>query len=238
MVGEVMGLLDLDELLPAILEALLRAVPSKWASLNEVGPDRVQALVVPHLDPVWIERFAALAHENPIYQRWVRTQDARPYRFRDVCAREELEATRLYREIYAVLGIEYQLAFALPHAPNHMLAIVLHRETHDFTDAERDLVDRARPFLIEAYRNALEHSAARGAEPGMLEDALITHGLTVREAEVMRLVALGGSNRHVAEQLGLSERTVQKHLERCFRKLGVSRRSDASKRAWALLRRE
>jgi DNA-binding NarL/FixJ family response regulator len=234
LVGEVVGLLDLDELRHGMLGALLRAVPAKWASLNEVGPDRVVALVEPHLDDEWIERFAELAHENPLYQRITHTQDGRAYRFSDVTTRERLESTRLYREVYAPLGINHQIAFTLPNEPDYVLAIVLHREKHDFSDAERDLLNRARPFLIQAYRNAIAYSEISEHSSAVLEAALVAQGLTAREAEVLRLVALGGSNRDVATRLGLSDRTVQKHLQNAFRKLDVSTRSAAASRAWQL----
>jgi hypothetical protein len=67
-VGEVLGLLDLNDLQRGMLEALMRAMPVRWASLNDIGPAGVQALVLPHLDEAWTERFAELAHENPLYQ--------------------------------------------------------------------------------------------------------------------------------------------------------------------------
>jgi DNA-binding NarL/FixJ family response regulator len=56
-------------------------------------------------------------------------------------------------------------------------------------------------------------------------------GLTQREAEVLRLVAAGASNREVAGQLWISEATVRRHLANIFRKLGVGSRTAAS--AWA-----
>lgn len=234
LVGEIMGLLDLEELRAGVLAALVRAVPAKWASLNQIGPDSVVAAAAPNIEEHWMELFAELGHENPLYQRWVRTQDGRPYRFSDVTSREELEATRLYQEIYVPLGVRHQIAFTLPDVAGQMVAIALSREDRDFSDAERDLLDRARPFLIQAYRNAIAHSGARRRTPADLEAALVGAGLTEREAEVMRLVAAGGSNRDVAARLGLSERTVQKHLERVFRKLGVATRSAATARAWKL----
>ncbi len=233
LVGDVMGVLDLEDLRPALLHALLAAIPSKWASLNDVGPDGVAALVEPPLDAKWFGLFAELAHENPLYQRWQRTRDGRAYRFSDVTTRAELEATRLYREVYAPLGINHQIVVTLPSEPGRVLALVLHREDEDFSDAERDLLDRARPFLIQIYRNAIAHSE-RGGSPAVLNGALEAHGLTAREAEVLRLVALGGSNRDVAARLGVSDRTVQKHLERAYRKLDVDSRSAASARAWEL----
>ena len=234
LVGEVMGLLELDELCHGLLDALLRAVPSKWASLNEVGPQRVLALVQPHLDEVWIDRFAKLAHENPIYQRFMRTRDGRAYRFRDVGSREDLEATTLYREIYKPLGIEYQIAFALAAEPDRMLAVVMHREDRDFTDDERDFLNDARPYLVQAYSNAIAYSELRSRSSESLQEALVEHGLTAREAEVLQLVALGRSSNDVGTRLGVSNRTVQKHLEHAYRKLGVHTRSEAAERAWEL----
>jgi DNA-binding CsgD family transcriptional regulator len=234
LVGEVTGLLELDELRTGLLHALLRAVPARWASLNEVGPDRVVAVVEPHLDEEWFARFGELAEQNPIYQHFLRTRDGRANRFSDVTTREQLESTRLFREVYGPLGINHQLAFTLPNEPTHVLAIVLHRERRDFSDGERDLVNRARPFLIQAYRNALAYSDALRAPSAGLEAALAAAGLTARQAGVVRLIALGASNGNVASRLALSERTVQKHLERAYRTLGVSTRSEAAARAWEL----
>jgi DNA-binding CsgD family transcriptional regulator len=52
-------------------------------------------------------------------------------------------------------------------------------------------------------------------------------GLTRREAEVMRLVALGLTNTQIAIELALSERTIAKHLEHVYSKLGVASRTAA-----------
>ncbi len=51
---------------------------------------------------------------------------------------------------------------------------------------------------------------------------------------MVRLLALGRSNQHIAAELQISDRTVGKHLEHCFRKLGVADRSSASTRAWEI----
>ena len=53
-------------------------------------------------------------------------------------------------------------------------------------------------------------------------------GLTAREAEVCLWVARGKSNRDIGEILGLSPRTVNKHLETVFMKLGVENRASAA----------
>jgi len=51
--------------------------------------------------------------------------------------------------------------------------------------------------------------------------------LSERESEVLRLVALGMSNKEVAEKLFLSQRTVKAHLTSVFNKLNVASRSEA-----------
>ena len=56
-------------------------------------------------------------------------------------------------------------------------------------------------------------------------------GLTPREVQVLRLVATGKTNRAIAAELVLSERTVDRHVSNIFTKLGVSSRAAAT--AWA-----
>lgn len=58
--------------------------------------------------------------------------------------------------------------------------------------------------------------------------------LSEREAQVLRLLASGKTNRHIAEELFISEKTVARHVSNIFDKLGVSSRSAAT--AWAYQR--
>jgi len=51
--------------------------------------------------------------------------------------------------------------------------------------------------------------------------------LTEREMEVLKVAAKGMSNKHIAGELFISERTVQAHMRSIFNKLGVSSRSEA-----------
>jgi predicted ATPase/class 3 adenylate cyclase/DNA-binding CsgD family transcriptional regulator len=55
------------------------------------------------------------------------------------------------------------------------------------------------------------------------------NGLTIREVEVLRLVAQGMTNEQVAEQLVVSPRTVSTHLTSIYNKLGVNSRSAATR---------
>lgn len=68
----------------------------------------------------------------------------------------------------------------------------------------------------------------RRAEPSAAANRLSTAALTPREAEVLSWVAKGKTNRDVGEILGMSPRTVNKHLEHVFEKLGVETRAAAA----------
>jgi len=56
----------------------------------------------------------------------------------------------------------------------------------------------------------------------------LPNGLTAREAEVLCLVASGSTNKQMAEVLGLSEKTIARHLSNIFTKIGVSTRAAAT----------
>jgi DNA-binding CsgD family transcriptional regulator len=240
-------MLELDELIDGMLAAIQRNVPSDYVSLNDIGPDRdrVISVMIPPAPEDLYRAFGEYAFQNPLMRRYLETFDARPYRFSDVISTEEYHRLDLYREVYAPLAVEHQMAFILPATPGRVIAIALSRGDPDYSDDERELVERARPFLIQAWRNAIEHTALRdevaARAPGsrlpssVPAGAFAEHGLTARETDVLVLVARGRSNRDTAAILGISPRTVQKHLENCFRKLGVSDRSAAAELVWQVL---
>jgi len=94
------------------------------------------------------------------------------------------------------------------------------------------------PTLLEEARGICSDL---GATPALARaDALIAQipgrrritpaypaGLTRREAAVLGLVAAGRSNKEIAAQLFLSERTVERHITNVYRKIGTRRRTEA-----------
>jgi len=102
-----------------------------------------------------------------------------------------------------------------------------------------------RPLTLDWHNTRLALSKLGGTQDGtqliLLKQLESTHqalesrlahlmqrcGLTQREAEVMHWVTLGKTNRDIGEILELSPRTVNKHLEHIFSKLGVETRTAA-----------
>jgi DNA-binding CsgD family transcriptional regulator len=247
LIGDMVGLVEIAEFRTGLLRALQHAVPADWISLNDLSPDPSQTVVL--IEPPFPSESHALyarhAYENPLLRRYLRTRDGRAYRFSDVASAAELRATALYREFYAPLGLEYQIAFTLPHRSGRVLAVALSRRECDFTDSERELLNRSRRFLIQSYRNSILHTQllaqlelrAHGQRLPLEDPALAIRleerGLSGREAEVLSWLATGRSNRGLAQALRVSERTVQKHLQSCFAKLGVHSRREAVELAWS-----
>ena len=85
---------------------------------------------------------------------------------------------------------------------------------------------------IEYALSAKESSTTTpSSTPEQLSTSLAEHpaGLTPREVEVLVLVATGLTNAHVAQRLFLSPRTVQRHLNSIYHKLGVNSRTAATR---------
>ena len=86
---------------------------------------------------------------------------------------------------------------------------------------------------LEAARAAFERL---GAAPDLARiDALVgteahepSHGLTARELQVLRLLASGKTNKGIARELSLSEKTIDRHVSNIFNKLDVPSRAAAT----------
>jgi NarL family two-component system response regulator LiaR len=75
--------------------------------------------------------------------------------------------------------------------------------------------------LVRPERPAGPEAEDAGDWPGHAE------GLTAREAEVVALIAQGLSNREIASQIYLSVNSIKSHIRAAYRKMGVTRRSQA-----------
>lgn len=69
----------------------------------------------------------------------------------------------------------------------------------------------------------------RGAAPDSVPPSWLARGITRREADVLRLVVEGCTNREIADQLYLSVRTVEKHVESLLRKTQTNTRTQLAR---------
>jgi DNA-binding CsgD family transcriptional regulator len=90
-------------------------------------------------------------------------------------------------------------------------------------------------LCLEAARSLFEqlgaaHDLATLGRPSARSDS--AQGLTPRELQVLRLVATGKTNRMIAEQLELSEKTIDRHVSNIFQKIDVGSRAAATAYAY------
>ncbi len=83
-----------------------------------------------------------------------------------------------------------------------------------------------------AVTQALALGVALAApQPGNAPALVHLDGLTAREVDVLRLLAAGLSNREIAEMLVVSVRTVERHVDNIYGKIGVRGRRNARRYA-------
>ena len=93
----------------------------------------------------------------------------------------------------------------------------------------------ARPLAGQAAAELAELGERADRRLGRRGGVTLQHGgLSRRELEVVRLVAVGRTNREIAQELFVSPRTVDMHVRNILTKLGCRSRTDATRRAGEL----
>ena len=130
----------------------------------------------------------------------------------------------LYSDYYRRIGIDHVVALPIRVDRDVLVSFVFNRKRRDFSDRDCQLLDRLRPVLARLH-GALAAVEARAPWPAA------TALLTPREDEVLDWLAAGKTDRDIGAILGCSHRTVQKHLQHVYEKLGVETRTAAVMRA-------
>jgi DNA-binding CsgD family transcriptional regulator len=169
-------------------------------------------------DRLCFDRFFA---EHPLVRYHADRQGRGAHRISDSVPFGRFREGALYSEYYRRIGIDHVLALPILVDDNLLVSFVFNRKGCDFADRECELLDRVGPVLSRLYRNLR-------ASPGEATHALRL--LTPREREVQRWLVAGKTDRDIAEILGCSHRTVQKHLQHLYEKLGVETRTAAAMR--------
>lgn len=160
-------------------------------------------------------------------------------RISDLLSRRDFHRTALYAEYYRRIGLEYVVAVPLFRDGRTLVSIVLNRHGLDFSERDRERLELLRPHLAFLYRQACmaaESSSATQKDVSLapVQPDPLPEGLTLREGEVMYWLSCGKTDAEIAALLAISPRTVQKHLEHIYVKLGVETRTAAVMRALAM----
>lgn len=137
-------------------------------------------------------------------------------------ARAALGALRRAYATWQALDAPYEAARA------RVLIGVACRQLDDEEGAAMELESAREVFARLGARPDLARLDALSATPS----ARTPGGLTARELEVLRLLASGSTNRAIAADLYISEKTVARHVSNIFSKLGLSSRSAATAYAY------
>jgi DNA-binding CsgD family transcriptional regulator len=204
---------DRDALRRGAVDALAPLLPCDHVLWGELDPRGTPvAAVTSDRREIDLAAFAPHAATHPLIAHHARTGDPGPLRLSDFATPRALRRLGVWADFYRPLGVDRALCVALPSLGSCAVGIAFHRAGRDFDDDERELLARVRPALSAALRGARAWTAA--------DD----DGLTGREGEILRLLTRGASNCEIAHELAISPRTVEKHLEHVYRKLGVTGR--------------
>jgi DNA-binding CsgD family transcriptional regulator len=137
------------------------------------------------------------------------------------------EAASLFAEAarqYAAAGIRVGQAWTLVFGAPSALAAGRPQQALEMATQARALADTVGSRLIGAAAEGIRQQLATAA-PGPAQASGPLAALTAREREIAELAATGRTSREIAAQLSLSPRTVDTHLSRIYRKLGLSSRA-------------
>lgn len=162
---------------------------------------------------------------HPLVREHGRNPSAVTRRIEDLLPESTFQRTALYNDYYRAIRIDHAMAVPI-HVDSHLLvSFVVNRSKRGFSNRDRERVEAIRPHLGHLYR--------LGARFGCGDEAPshAATSLTLREREVLDWLGAGKTDKDIALILTISPRTVQKHLQRIYEKLGVETRTAAVMRA-------
>ena len=180
-----------------------------------------------------IEAFDRHFHEHPLVRAHGRNPAAVTQRISDLVPAGEFRRSPLYNEYYRAIRVDHAMAVPIHVRGQELVSFVLNRSGRDFSDRDRACLESIRPHLGNLFRLSREIDGARAAwgVPSPSQEAIRDVPLTSREREVLHWLAGGKTDRDIADILDISPRTVHKHLQRIYEKLGVETRTAAVVRA-------
>lgn len=150
----------------------------------------------------------------------------------DLADLSTLRRLAVYTDFYRPHGVNDQLLCTARAGAQKATGPVFNRARRGFSHRDRAVADLVTLYLAQALarreRVASLTAAVRSLDrhTEQVEQALPRlSALTAREREVVEQLLGGVSDREIARSLAVSQRTVHKHLERIYRKLGLGNRT-------------
>lgn len=210
--------------LPELADTFSAAVSWNWTEPGSPEPLRAEVYGAPagwpppDVDDAW-QRLGATHH--PLLRWYAATGDPAAETITNVptavASRRDQDVTR---SLLIADGMHHQLSIPMMIRGHEHEAFVIGRADR-FTDEEVQLARTIQPLLMLLHRQA----RAVAADPVQLDVAPAP--LTGQELAVLRLLRQGMTARTLARALAISERTVHKHLQHIYRKLGANDRVSA-----------
>lgn len=140
----------------------------------------------------------------------------------DFASHREVRETPIYRDAYRHLEIENHavLEFFTDGGQGAMICVNTNRQ---LTGVQMTMIQVVRDHLAVAYEK-LSVKEEREQKRGLWSFPATDEQLTAREKEVLPLVLDGKTNHEIAVILGISRRTVEKHVSAIIRKAGMENR--------------
>jgi DNA-binding CsgD family transcriptional regulator len=163
--------------------------------------------------------FNAAIAEHPFMVHWRARPDSEPVlRLSDFISDREFRSSRVYRELYVPVGSRYELAIMTAPDNPPTSGWGIRRSTRDFTEADLWSASRLQPMLA-LLDVAYPSFPIRRTPSADIDEARKRVRLTVRELDILTLLADGLSAQQIARLRRISVRTVRKHLENIYEKL-------------------
>ena len=178
-----------------------------------------------------IEAFDRHFHEHPLVREHGRNPRAVTRRLSDLVPMDAFRRSALFNEYYREIRISRAMAVPIHVRGHELVSFVLNRSGRDFSDRDAACMEAIRPHLGNLFRLSRELESARAAWGVPAVKGAALPGLTQREREVLAWVRGGKTDRDIGDILSISHRTVHKHLQRIYEKLGVETRTAAAMRA-------
>jgi DNA-binding CsgD family transcriptional regulator len=217
------------------VERLPRLVPSELTTLSicDLRRGRRQVTGSAALGADARASFDRHFNEHPLVRCHGHEGNTSTRRISDLMPWPVFRRSALYDEYYRAIGIDHAVALPLYAGEGWLVSFVLNRRARDFSRREVALLDQLRRPLARLFLHsgALERMRAARGDARLALAAQLP--LTVRERDVLSWVAAGKTDRDIADILAISPRTVHKHLQRVYCKLGVETRTAAVMRALA-----